>query len=280
MWTLFGRISLLVTLAGIVSVNQAQDTTPTRTAKNGSLIGWFLAPTSTQKMTASDVWITKDDYAGACSTSDVDQCSLPTACEANTLTWDNEATAVCAPQYSCVTFTIFETSPAGLPSASSVGCWQGWSAWTVYRTRPDDPASTRTTTTTTDTTTTTATEATPTPTDGSEDVDSGNDSSGQGRIAGAVVGPIAGAAIIGAVVFFYLRSKKHLLTAPVQQVYYQEPYYGPAQAAPNNVVSLGTSELANAQYRYGPTGAATEMRGLPVAEMPSTRQTHELSSRW
>lgn len=98
-----------------------------------------------------------------------------------------------------------------------------------------------------------------------------------------MVGPIAGAAIIGAAVFFYLRSKKHLLAAPVQQVYYQGPYYGPAQAgqaAPKNVVSLGTSELANAQYRYGPTGAATEMRGFPVAEMPSTRQTHELSSRW
>lgn len=110
MWTLFGRISLLATLAGIVSVNLAQDTTPTHTAKNGSLIGWFLAPTSSkllalvlaviqltdaaQKMTASDVWITKDDYAGACSTADVDQCSLPTACDANTLTWDNEATAV------------------------------------------------------------------------------------------------------------------------------------------------------------------------------------------
>lgn len=97
-----------------------------------------------------------------------------------------------------------------------------------------------------------------------------------------MVGPIAGAAIIGAAVLFYLRSKKHLLAAPVQQVYYQGPYHGPAQAgqAAPNVVSLGTSELANAQYRYGPTGAATEMRGFPVAEMPSTRQTHELSSRW
>lgn len=48
MWTLFGRISLLVTLAGIVSVNLAQDSTPTRTAKNGSLIGWFLAPSSSK----------------------------------------------------------------------------------------------------------------------------------------------------------------------------------------------------------------------------------------
>lgn len=95
-----------------------------------------------------------------------------------------------------------------------------------------------------------------------------------------MVGPIAGAAIIGAAVFFYLRSKKYLLTAPVQQVYYQEPYYGPAQVAPKDVVSLGTSELVNAQYRYGPTGAATEMQGFPVAEIPSARQTHELSSRW
>lgn len=96
-------------------------------------------------------------------------------------------------------------------------------------------------------------------------------SSGQGWIAGAVIGPVAGAAIIAAAVFFYLRSKKHLLAAPVQQVYYQGPYYG-APAVPKNTISLGTSELANAQYPNGPTGAATEM--------PSTRQAHELSSRW
>lgn len=104
-------------------------------------------------------------------------------------------------------------------------------------------------------------------------------SSGQGWIAGAVIGPVAGAAIIGAAVFFYLRSKKHLLAAPVQQVYYQGPYYG-APAVPKNTISLGTSELANAQYPNGPTGAATEIQGFPVAEMPSTRQAHELSSRW
>jgi hypothetical protein len=90
-----------------------------------------------------------------------------------------------------------------------------------------------------------------------------------------VIGPVAGVAIIGVAVFFYLRSKKRLLAAPVQQVYYQGPHYGPAQAAqiaPKNAVSLGTSELANAQYRYGPTGAATDTQGFPVAEMPSARQ--------
>lgn len=95
-----------------------------------------------------------------------------------------------------------------------------------------------------------------------------------------MVGPIAGVAIIGAAVFFYLRSKKRLLAAPAQQVYYQRPHYGPGQAAPKSAVSLGTSELVNTQYRYGPTGAATETQGFPVAEMPSARQTHELSSRW
>ncbi|KAL4870303.1 hypothetical protein BDV12DRAFT_184505 [Aspergillus spectabilis] len=179
-------------------------------------------------------------------------------------------------QYSCVTFTIFETSPAGLPSASSVGCWQNWSAWTIYRTRPDDP-STSSTESTSSTTSTAESTSTPDPTptdDPDKDEDDDNESSsGQGWIAGAVIGPVAGLTIIGAAAFFYLRRKKPQYTA-AQQHPYEGPYYGPTP----KYVSPESSELPDSEYRYAPVGPASEMPGAGLAEMSATRQTYELSS--
>ncbi|KAL2844748.1 hypothetical protein BJY01DRAFT_248030 [Aspergillus pseudoustus] len=267
MWPSKQCFRFLAILACIPGLSSAQEETPTPAC---SLIGWYLAPSSTERLTAASPWVTVGDYAGECTTTDAAQCALPTRCQGNILTWDNGRTANCGTAYSCVTFTIFETSPAGLPSASSVGCWQNWSAWTVYRERPSPTTSSESSSTTTTTTTTTSTTE-PTPTDNPEEEH--NNSSGrstdQGWIAGAVIGPVAGCAIVFTAAFVYLRRKKHQYVHP-RQVPQDSTYYGPPKtyAAPST-----SSEPSSADYWYAPVAPVNEIAGHQTYEMSSTGLT-------
>ncbi|KAL2868159.1 EGFR-like transmembrane domain-containing protein [Aspergillus lucknowensis] len=265
-------LTLLALLASPRTVSLAQEQTPTPTPTPGSLMGWYLGASSTERLTASMPWVTVGDYAGECSTTDPDQCILPTACQNNILTWDNGGTDACGSEFSCVTFTIFETSPAGLPSASSVGCWQNWSAWTIYRERPSEMSSpTSTTATTTTTTTTTSSTTGPTrtddPSDENDNNDSGDGSSGQGWIAGAVVGPVAGIGIVGAAAFWYMRRKKSQY-APPGPAPHDAGYYAQKPFSPQS------PEPVSSAYQYPTEMPANE---LPVTEAPA-HQTYELST--
>ncbi|KAL2807592.1 hypothetical protein BJX63DRAFT_67020 [Aspergillus granulosus] len=261
MWSPKQWSRLLTIFAAFQGLGRAQEETPTPA---GSLIGWFLAPSSTERLTAASPWVTVGDYAGECTTTDADQCALPTRCQGNILTWDNGVTANCGTAYSCVTFTIFETSPAGLPSASSVGCWQNWSAWTVYRERPSPATSSESSSTTTTTTTTSTTEPTPTDDREEEDNKDSGGSSDHGWIAGAVIGPVAGFAIVFTAAFVYLRRKKHKYVHPGQMPH-DSAYYAPPKpyAAP-------LSAPSSTPYGYAPVESVSEIAGHQTYEMSST----------
>ncbi|KAL3460775.1 hypothetical protein BJX64DRAFT_300477 [Aspergillus heterothallicus] len=177
--------------------------------------------------------------------------------------------------YSCVTFTIFETSPAGLPSASSVGCWQNWSAWTVYRERPSPATSSESSSTTTTTTSKSVSGTStgePTPTE--DPVEENNSNSGgstdQGWIAGAVIGPVAGFAIVFIAAFVYLRRKKHQYMHP-GQLPQDTAYYEPQKPYP--APSSSSSEPSGSHYGYAPVRPVSEIAGHQTYEMSSTGLT-------
>ncbi|KKK19494.1 hypothetical protein ARAM_002946 [Aspergillus rambellii] len=244
-----------------------------------------------ERLTAASPWVTSGTYAGECTTTDVDQCVLPTACYDNVLTYNNGQTYDCGTGMSCVTFTAYETSPNGLPSASNIICGV-WTAWTIYHELPSS------TSTSSANSTTGAPSVTPGPSNitatttsskrpcsdkrclkannlflpasqtqnNTSEPPSSSSSGSQAWIAGAVIGPLAGCAIIGAAVFLFFRRKTNLdYTAPPQTLLPQDGLYHGLGAKP---YSRGTSELPSAEY-HGYT---------PVAELPSNQQAYELSS--
>ncbi|KAK2796594.1 hypothetical protein FQN51_009285 [Onygenales sp. PD_10] len=86
--------------------------------------------------------------------------------------------------------TVYQTSPFGSPSATNIFCWSNWSAATVYRELPA-PAATET--------------EPPTATEKPEPSEKTNNA----WIAGAVVGPVAGLALVGFGWFFYRRRNQN-----------------------------------------------------------------------
>lgn len=108
-----------------------------------------------EKMTASTswIWITSGKFAGDCNSAS-DSCDIATKCSDETIYFGGGSSTSwydclfeptrSVPGYltlslpnsgtfSCVSMTIFQTSPDGLPSATNIECRQGWRAYTVYR---------------------------------------------------------------------------------------------------------------------------------------------------
>ncbi|KAH8646287.1 hypothetical protein BX600DRAFT_159232 [Xylariales sp. PMI_506] len=132
-------------LCGLVGISVAQTTTDLQ--DDPSFIGYYIAVSSTQVLTVGEgkSWVTSGTFAGDCSGTTA--CTFATACGDNTITYGNGDTDSCG-DASCVEFTIFQTSPFGLPSALNIGCRIGWTANTVYR-ELDAGTTTEATTTTT-----------------------------------------------------------------------------------------------------------------------------------
>ncbi|KAK2791682.1 hypothetical protein FQN52_004598 [Onygenales sp. PD_12] len=107
--------------------------------------------------------------------------------------------------------TVYQTSPFGSPSATNIFCWSNWSAATVYRELPapaateTEPPTTKPQTTTAETTTAETTSSAPTATEKPEPSEKTNNA----WIAGAVVGPVAGLALVGFGWFFYRRRNQN-----------------------------------------------------------------------
>ncbi|CRL18712.1 unnamed protein product [Penicillium camemberti] len=177
-------------------------------------MGWYLGPSATAAMTDAQTWTTSGSYAGGC---DGNSCTFATNCDNNIILYDDGATGACD-SATCVTMTIFETSPYGRPSAINIFCGFSWKANTIYRqlqaTTTTEPMPSPTLSTTTSptgpspTTTTTSTTAdsqasqSPTPT-----VAATNGSS-KAWIAGAGIGPLAGLAIVSALISWWIYRRK------------------------------------------------------------------------
>ncbi|KAI1073556.1 hypothetical protein F5B20DRAFT_501801 [Whalleya microplaca] len=80
-------------------------------------------------------WVTSGTFAGDCSYRQ-EKCIFATGCYGNTMSYDSGSTAKCDDGSSCVTITIYATSPSGYPSASNIRCRAGWLQYTIYRQNP------------------------------------------------------------------------------------------------------------------------------------------------
>ncbi|KAK7998979.1 hypothetical protein PG991_014654 [Apiospora marii] len=124
------------------------------------------------------------------------------------------------------TMTIYQTYPNGSPLWITYFCAQNWAANTIYRQLQETSSTTSTSTSSMSTTAATTTLASPgsstNPTAASTQTDQDTDladaavtAPSQAWIAGAVVGPIAGCALVGFLVFWIMRrrAKKALAAA-------------------------------------------------------------------
>ncbi|KAJ6123901.1 hypothetical protein N7471_011218 [Penicillium samsonianum] len=175
-------------------------------------MGWYLGPSATEAMTDAHTWTTSGNYAVGC---DGTSCRFATNCNNNQITYDDGATGSCD-SATCVTMTIFQTFPYATPSASNIFCGFHWEANTIYR---ELQATTTTESTSSPTPSTTTSQRSPTATTGlakdsqasqspTPTVAPTTTSSSKAWIAGAVIGPLAGVAIIAALVFWRIYRRK------------------------------------------------------------------------
>ncbi|KAK8078066.1 hypothetical protein PG996_004236 [Apiospora saccharicola] len=167
---------------------------------------------------------------------------------------------------SAFTMSIFETSPRGSPVHVVYGCNVNWAANTVYRTLhvPSSTKSRKTSTTASNPTTLVHTPAIPTPTSTdstspSPEVTSAPKSS-QAWIAGAVVGPVAGCALVGVLVWWITRYRKRAAATKAAESAAAKTTSGPYQQRQHQQ-PLGLWPTASPPPSQGPTTRSSASGG-------------------
>ncbi|PVI04534.1 hypothetical protein DM02DRAFT_725695 [Periconia macrospinosa] len=148
----------------------------------------------------------------------------------------------------CNTGLLYESAEAaGTDARTNIFCGPSSLILSYYRVRPGSTTTTTPSSTTTSTSTpTTTTTITPTTTPTSPPTPPPDpENKSQAWIAGAVVGPVAGIALIGAILFFFFRRKKKTPTPSPMQQHSQPNADGTAfyetQQKPNMVpIGVGT----------------------------------------
>ncbi|XPS76708.1 hypothetical protein M3J09_008755 [Ascochyta lentis] len=167
-------------------------------------IGYYVAPDSTEALLAGNSWVTSGTYAGDCATSG--KCVIATRCVGDTLYYDNDSSTKCGAA-TCVKMTIFAASPNITPSAYNYRCRSNWLANTVYRELAAATTSSSLTTSSASSPSPTGQSSTPSNTNVSTSATSTPESAPASKvwIAGAVIGPIVGIALIAAALFWRRR---------------------------------------------------------------------------
>ena len=168
-------------------------------------------------------FITSGNYAACC---DKAKCPIPTACNNNKMSYDNFAVNACGESASCQTMSIRSAPGDTGDVTTSLLCAQYWYALEVYRdtvpvttvspTKTSTSASAGSTPTSTSASMTTSPSATTgaaSSSGASSSPSSAADGSSGGStskawIAGAVVGPLAGLALIGVGLWLFRRNSQ------------------------------------------------------------------------
>ncbi|KAM3556463.1 hypothetical protein MY1884_005048 [Beauveria asiatica] len=187
--------------------------------------GWYIHPDgTTEALTCPQgTFTTSGPYAVCC---DKTKCPMPTACHDNKISYDNFAVGACQGSAVCQTMSIMSAPGAKSDVTSSIFCAQYWYALEAYRDTVPVTASSATKTSTSASTGSTPSSnsasetmsrstTTPSPTGSSgatspaaspEAASSGGSS--KAWIAGAVVGPVAGLALVMGFAVWFLRRRR------------------------------------------------------------------------
>ncbi|KAM0664676.1 hypothetical protein ACQRIT_000266 [Beauveria bassiana] len=186
--------------------------------------GWYIHPDgTTEALTCPQgTFTTSGSYAACC---DKTKCPMPTACHDNKISYDNFAVGACQGSAVCQTMSIMSAPGAKSDVTSSIFCAQYWYALEAYRdtvpvttssaTKTTASASTGSTPTSNSASKTTSrnTTITPSPTGSSgatspaASPEAPSGGSSKAWIAGAVVGPVVGLALVG-FAFWFLRRRR------------------------------------------------------------------------
>ncbi|KAJ2975915.1 hypothetical protein NQ176_g5246 [Zarea fungicola] len=268
----------------IVERQQKQTTPPPTTSTTSSVDGsvtnspnfeaWYFHPDGvTEALTCPQgTFTTSGSYATCCNSS---KCPMPTACSSNKLGFDNFAVVSCASPATCQTMSILPAPGAKSPVVSSIFCAQVWLAYEVYR---DTKVISSTSTTSASTSasagatpssnsasvTTSATgTGTPTPTPSP----TAAASSSKAWIAGAVVGPVAGIALLGAA-FWFFRRRNTKIHEPANEIQEIGGYERPAD-------QTAEGSYPNKQY-YGASQPKSDSTTAGFYAPLEQQQVHEL----
>ncbi|OCK76997.1 hypothetical protein K432DRAFT_407702 [Lepidopterella palustris CBS 459.81] len=211
-------------------------------------------------------WYQSGDYAQCCPTT-IASCLAPTGCISGSqiYPWSGSVTTIaCTDNYDnlawsvCNTIFIYENTADSNPHTDIV-CGKNAVNWSYYRQTPTTPStSSETPSSTTSGAAATSTSASPTPAPVHK--------SSKAWIAGAVVGPLLGLALIGAIVFFLTRKKPAPPAPPVQpnqpqQISELKPGTGPYQPQPVGY------QPEYVQPGYQPTSPG-QMSPVPLYQAP------------
>ncbi|KAM3505029.1 hypothetical protein MY11210_008129 [Beauveria gryllotalpidicola] len=179
--------------------------------------GWYIHPDgTTEALTCPQgTFTTSGPYAVCCDNKT--KCPMPTACHDNKISYDNFAVGACQGSAVCQTMSIMSAPGAKSDVTSSIFCAQYWYALEAYRdtvpvtassaTKTSASASTGSTPTSNSASETTTSPSTTTRSSGATSPASSS-SGGPSKvwIAGAVVGPLVGLALLG-FAFWFLRRR-------------------------------------------------------------------------
>ncbi|RMJ21472.1 hypothetical protein PHISP_07659 [Aspergillus sp. HF37] len=208
-----------------------------------------------------------------CCTNPSSDCNFVTSCSGVTA-FSASTSWACPNDMTCATMTIYESATTD-PPALDIFCDAGWEASTIYRNKGISTAlggtlgqgtSTQKTATASpgSLTTAPAASATSTPASSSGDgsADSDNNSGGnRSWIAGAVIGPVAGCAVIFGLGYWFARRR---LEAQSQGVYQQQP-----QSPPGTQSAYTTPQYYEKEAPSHPPPPA-ELPASSTAELPGS----------
>ncbi|TQV94979.1 hypothetical protein IF1G_05966 [Cordyceps javanica] len=247
--------------------------------------GWYIHPDAEPLTCPQGTFTTSGPYAVCC---DKTKCPMPTACHDNKISYDNFAVGACPGSAVCQTMSIMSAPGAKGDVTSSIFCAQYWYALEAYRdtvpvttssaTKTSTSASTGSTPTsnsasrtgsvsTTGSSSSAGSSGTTSPTSTPEP--SAGGSSSKAWIAGAVVGPVAGLALLGFAFWFLRRrgaqKKKNVNAADAPQEIggYERP------------ADYGDGNWQNKQY-YGASHPKAESTSAGYYAPVQQNQVHEL----
>ncbi|OAA70976.1 hypothetical protein LEL_09567 [Akanthomyces lecanii RCEF 1005] len=252
--------------------------------------GWYIHPDgTTEALTCPQgTFTTSGTYAVCC---DKTKCPMPTACHDNIISYDNHAVGSCQGSAVCQTMSIMSAPGAKADVTSSIFCAQYWFAIQAYRdtvpvtstsatktktspstgsTPTSNSASMTTSLSSSSTTPSTAGSSGATSPTSTPEPSSG--SSSKAWVAGAVVGPVAGLALIGFAFWFLRRrsAKKKVSAADAPQEI--GGYERPADYGDGNYNNKGYYGAAHPKAENTSAGYYAPVEQNQVHELPSGEQ--------
>ncbi|KAF2754389.1 hypothetical protein EJ05DRAFT_479381 [Pseudovirgaria hyperparasitica] len=213
-----------------LQVRQVMTTNTNDPESRPDFVGWYQTETDqAQYCDADQTWTSSGNYGHCCATTS-SSCAPRLLCQSQTLMLDAAGvTWTCPSSLQCGTVTVFDQWPKSNAKSNVVCANENWSAWTMYRHISTTDSSSAPNTIGAGTLSEgqaaplSQPSGTAFPNDNSDTTTS---SDSKAWIAGAVIGPIFGLALIGGIAFLLWRRKRNASSPIESPKTYAQPDVG------------------------------------------------------